>query len=312
MSYDIIGDIHGYAHTLEALLTKLGYRKVAGVYRHPSRKVIFLGDFIDRGPMQREVVTIAKRMTDANSALSVMGNHEFNAIAYYTWDDSKGDYLRPHSDKNQEQHRAFLEAYDGTADYDDVINWFRKLPMWLELDGVRVVHACWDRTAIDQIQRAYPEAALLGDELLARANTGGTDEFVAIETLLKGKEIPLPDGFSFHDKGGTPRHHIRIRWWDERATNFKAAFMGPASALTHMPDEPIGSDHLIVYSHHEAPVFLGHYWLEGTPKPLAPNIACLDYSIALNGKLVAYRWDGEQTLDSNKFVSVDCIERTEA
>jgi hypothetical protein len=30
------------------------------------------------------------------------------------------------------------------------------------------------------------------------------------------------------------------------------------------------------------------------PVPLAPNIACLDYSVAqLGGKLVAYRWDGE-------------------
>ena len=49
--YDIIGDIHGYADVLETLLRKLGYEKPTGIWRHPAgRKVLFLGDFIDRGP----------------------------------------------------------------------------------------------------------------------------------------------------------------------------------------------------------------------------------------------------------------------
>ncbi|MFO1021594.1 MAG: hypothetical protein U0903_12990 [Planctomycetales bacterium] len=48
--YDLIGDVHGYANELVALLEALGYRRTGGVYAHPERKVIFLGDFIDRGP----------------------------------------------------------------------------------------------------------------------------------------------------------------------------------------------------------------------------------------------------------------------
>jgi len=48
--YDLIGDIHGYACELEALLDKLGYRDSNGVFAHPNRRAIFLGDFIDRGP----------------------------------------------------------------------------------------------------------------------------------------------------------------------------------------------------------------------------------------------------------------------
>ena len=43
--------------------------------------VIFLGDFIDRGPHQREVIEIDRQMIEAGTAQSVMGNHEFNAIA---------------------------------------------------------------------------------------------------------------------------------------------------------------------------------------------------------------------------------------
>ena len=47
--YDLIGDIHGHATELKQLLQKLGYTLEEGGYRHPERKVIFLGDFIDRG-----------------------------------------------------------------------------------------------------------------------------------------------------------------------------------------------------------------------------------------------------------------------
>ena len=48
---DLIGDIHGHADELVQLLEILGYRKPQGVYGHPERKVIFLGDFIDTLPL---------------------------------------------------------------------------------------------------------------------------------------------------------------------------------------------------------------------------------------------------------------------
>ena len=51
-------------------------------------------------------------------------------------------------------------------------------------------------------------------------------------------------------------------------------------------------------------MFVGHYWLDTEPEVLASNVACLDYSVAAEsgGKLVAYRWDGEQSLDNDRFV----------
>jgi hypothetical protein len=52
-------------------------------------------------------------------------------------------------------------------------------------------------------------------------------------------------------------------------------------------------------------VFVGHYWLTGTPRQLAPNVACTDYSVAKGGKLVAYRWDGESILTEDKFKWVE-------
>ena len=45
--YDVIGDIHGCADPLESLLDAMGYRHTDGVYRHPSRQAVFVGDLTD-------------------------------------------------------------------------------------------------------------------------------------------------------------------------------------------------------------------------------------------------------------------------
>ena len=80
--YDIIGDIHGHHRTLEALLGQLGYVVSDGVWRHSSRQVVFLGDFIDRGPNIRETLSIVKAMVDNDAAYAVLGNHEYKALAF--------------------------------------------------------------------------------------------------------------------------------------------------------------------------------------------------------------------------------------
>ncbi len=53
---DFIGDIHGHAEKLEDLLLKQGHAKHYGAYPHTDRKVLFVGDFIDRGPNIRETL----------------------------------------------------------------------------------------------------------------------------------------------------------------------------------------------------------------------------------------------------------------
>ena len=120
---------------------------------------------------------------------------------------------------------------------------------------------------------------------------------------LRGRQLPC------YNSGGIKRHYMRIRWWDSNATTYKKAFVGPPAALSHIEDDPIEGDHLIEYGHHEVPLFIGHYWMQGTPTPLTQNIACVDYSIARrDGKLCAYRWDGETDLDTKKYVCVSRLE----
>mgnify|MGYP001818575482 CR=1 FL=1 len=310
VNYDLIGDIHGHSKPLVELLEKLGYRLSDGVYRQPDRRVIFLGDFIDRGPNQRDVIKIVRPMIEEGAALSVMGNHEFNAIAWHTEDpDNPYQYLREHTARHMRQHQAFLDAYQGTADHGELVEWFRTLPMWLDLGELRVVHACWDDLLMQALLVNYPTLNdYLDDELLVKASRKDALEHEAVEILLKGKEVELPKGHSFLDKDGHARHAVRIRWFDANSITYQAAFLGPEKARSHIPEDPIGADHIIQYSHDDPPVFFGHYWLEDdVPELLAPNVACLDYSVASEGggKLVAYRWDGEQRLDNSKFVFVD-------
>ena len=100
---DLIGDIHGHADKLEELLLKLGYVKSSGAYSHPYRKVLFVGDYIDRGPKIRETLEIVKAMVDTENAIALMGNHEYNALCFH-FQETEGGHLRKHLIKNIIQH----------------------------------------------------------------------------------------------------------------------------------------------------------------------------------------------------------------
>jgi len=52
-----------------------------------------------------------------------------------------------------------------------------------------------------------------------------------------------------------------------------------------------------------SPVFIGHYWMKGVPAVQAPRVACVDYSVAKGGPMVAYRWDGESDLADSNFIA---------
>ena len=304
MGYDLIGDIHGEAPTLKALLQKLGYSETTSGFSHDKgRTAIFVGDLVDRGLWQREVISIVRKMVEAGNAICVMGNHEFNAIAYGTIGPN-GQPLREHSPKNVKQHKEFVDAYsDSVSDYRETLEWLKTLPLWVELPGLRVIHACWDQKEVDLLKSKH-KGPVLTDALLLSAATYGTKEYRALETLLKGKEIKLPDGAFYHDKEGTRRTVMRTKWWGESGT-YRQCYMGPEDARGNIPDEPIKGDPLVHYPSDQVPVFIGHYWLDGDPEPLSENIVCLDYSVAKpGGSLVAYQFDGESVIDRSRFVSV--------
>ena len=305
MNYDIIGDIHGHSDKLTALLDKLGYRDHMGAWRHPDRSAIFVGDFIDRGPKQLDTIRIVREMLDAGTAQAVMGNHEFNAIAWYTPDpDFDGQHLRRRVGKNHRQHSAFLkETEHDPALHTELVGWFLTLPLWLELPGLRVIHACWHDGYMAEIGPHLTPGRLLDPALMVAASRKGSMEFRAVEALIKGLEIGLPPGHEFHDKKGQRRDNVRVKWWDAKANTYrKAAILDPA-AREALPDTPIPESALLGY-HSDIPVFFGHYWCAGSPAPQSAHVACVDYSAGKGGPLVAYRWEGEPELEARRFVSV--------
>ncbi|MDZ4851486.1 MAG: metallophosphoesterase [Pirellulaceae bacterium] len=308
--YDLIGDIHGYADPLEKLLEAMGYTFHHGVYHHPERKVIFLGDFIDRGPKIYRVLEIARGMVESENALAVMGNHEFNALAFHTSvNDRAHDSLRCRSIKNIRQHSAtLLQLTD--SQLADSLEWFRILPMSAEIQGpngtmCRAVHACWDDKQIQCIADAKANDPKFNDAFLAGATIEKSPLYNAVEIVLKGKELVLPGGKTFRDKEHHERNAIRAKWYAK--PSFRTTYQD--YALQSDPiDCPIEIDpeecrKISAYPATASPVFVGHYWLKADrPEQLAPNVACLDYSVAKDGFLCGYRWDGEREIDDRKFV----------
>ncbi|MEI6147369.1 MAG: metallophosphoesterase [Methylococcales bacterium] len=312
MNYDIIGDIHGQYDKLIGLLIHLGYAETNGIWSHNTHKAIFVGDLIDNSHVETGIshistVRLVKAMVEAGSALCIMGNHEFNAIAWVMPNpENKTTFLREHNDNNHNQHKNFLaEVGENSPLHQEIIEWFKTLPLWLELPaGIRVIHAAWIEQYQAVLKPYLTDNNCLTDELVIKASRKGSAEYVALEALCKGLEIKLPDGHGFKDKHGARRTDIRIRWWNNGTNStYRKAALVPEDARDSIPDLPIEQDDLRVKAYIGVPVFFGHYWFSGQPKPEADNIACVDYSAGKSGDspLVAYRWEGESVLTEAGF-----------
>lgn len=310
--YDLIGDIHGHALPLKQLLAKLDYTEKNGFWQHPERKVVFLGDFIDRGPEQVEAVLIAKAMVENNAALAVMGNHEFNAVAWTMPNhDKPGEFLRPHTERYLRQHQIFLEqVIEGSTLHQEITDWFATLPLFLEFPGFRVIHACWHLPSLKILAPFLDTQNRIQPQAWPILSAKGTETFEALETVLKGLNIELPSGYGFDDKDGNFRNEIRAQWWELNGLTYRDLAMVPPSAIEQIPHIPVPNDIVPGYQS-DKPLFVGHYWMTGEPEPLTPYIACLDYSIAARntksltkGKLCAYRWQGETELLRDRFIWV--------
>ena len=317
-NYDIIGDIHGCATKLTDLLEGLGYRRdESGVYRHSERTVIFVGDLIDRGDEQLQALQLVKAMVDAGSAQIVMGNHEFNAIAWATDHPETGQPLREHTDHNRTQHEAFLAlTEEQQAHY---IDWFKTLPLWLDLGEIRVIHACWHPESIDVVMAATNGSGQLTTvEDYVEATRKGSALFDAVEVLIKGPEISLPehglDPYWDHE-ANKERSKARIRWWDHDASTLpELAELRNAKLKNEDPypayaSRQVNDPRYLSYVYKDdVPLFYGHYWRQWEPvhrDEWTTYTACVDFSATRGGTLVAYRWSGEPEIKRENYVPHD-------
>lgn len=310
--YDVIGDIHGHAGCLFALLDRLGYRPVAGVWEPPDgRHALFLGDLINRGPDQLATLTAIRAMAEAGHATVLMGNHEYFAIGWVTPDPTAPDrFARPHTAANRRQHQAFLDAVgEGSREHRRWIDWFAGFPLWLERSGLRAVHACWDPDAFASLR-----------PLLDGANRFAADGFTAAQAdpalaaavgrILKGPELPLPPAHAFTDANGTERTSVRQRWWHpDPRTYADLALPQPTWSMPPEPLPPAVRDAHRPYPG-DRPLFFGHYARHGRAVPAdlirSENLACLDFGVVREGgALAAYPWHGESRIEPDRIVAID-------
>jgi hypothetical protein len=244
-------------------------------------------------------------MVKAGSAQCILGNHEFNAIAWVTPDPKRpGHFLRDHhTAANREQHQAFLDVVEGTPRQKAITEWFKTLPLWLDLGRLRVVHACWHEKSIDVLRPLLGPKETLTEEVIRLWSRAKDPVFEALEVVCKGPEVPLPPGISFTDEGGKVRHEVRVRWWQEDLSTYRKAAIGPPRDMKMIPDDAMPAEWQ-AHPYSGPPVLFGHYWFTGKPEVISPRFACLDFSVAIGGPLVAYRWDGEAELSSDKLVWV--------
>ncbi|MEU9574464.1 polynucleotide kinase-phosphatase [Streptomyces massasporeus] len=160
--FDIIGDIHGCAAELEALLGKLGY--VDGV--HPEgRTAVFVGDLVDRGPDSPGVLRRVMAMVKSGNALCVPGNHE----------NKYGRYLRGRKVQHTHGLAETIEQMAGESEefVAEVREFLDGLVSHYVLDGGRLVvcHAGLPEKYHGRTSGRVRSHALYGD------TTGETDEF---------------------------------------------------------------------------------------------------------------------------------------
>ena len=272
---DIIGDIHGMHTRLVAMLDALGYRRATGRWAHPDdRRIVFVGDYVDRGARVAEVVDLVRELCDQRIALALAGNHDTNAIAFATrahdraldapeaWRQASARlaagaadapaptaWLRPHDAKNLKQHQDTVRGFADAHGYDACVRHFMTLPLYLELPGLRAVHAAWippaicaldawaeskgvtagiraqsidEAIEIQQSRRApddrhWGELLDLGTRQQALDFAPDESVSVALERIVKGVELRLPGDARLADGGGHARGEMRIRWFDAAA-----------------------------------------------------------------------------------------------
>jgi hypothetical protein len=301
--YDIIGDVHGFATLLKKLLKALGYSKTGGVWKHPTRTAIFIGDFINRGPEIRETLQIVRSMTEGGYALAILGNHEYSAILYHI-KDSKGMYLSRHIAGNRNQIQSTLNAFKNyKEEWRDYLKWFRTLPFFIDLGKIRIAHAYWNDQDMQFLRKFIPPGKLKKG-FLRSIHEDQHPAAAMIYKTLKGLEFQCPQDLIIKCSKGISRNVFRMNWWESpenksfRQLSFGNKFLLPdyrVPAEIAPSFEPYGPEKPIV--------FIGHYCLSQGPAILQSNICCIDGCVAGSEKLSAYKWTGESELKPEHIIT---------
>ncbi len=301
--YDIIGDVHGHALLLKNLLKNLGYSKNKDGYAHPERKVIFVGDFVNRGPEIRQTLQIIRSMTEQGSAISILGNHEINALLYSMKREKKIPLLSSLGKRFGSVEETMLQFKSYPEEWKEYRKWLRTLPLFFESEGIRVVHACWKDENIRIIRDELPAGGIPKAVLKDLVMDSKSPLSQAILQTTRGIHLIMPPNLRVYDSHRRSHHLFRVRWWTrpEGLTFRQYAF----ESKFRLPDYTIPPEILpgsAPYPADAPPVFFGHYCRGNGPFVIRENLCCVDACVTGKKRLAAYRWDGETILNAEKMV----------
>ena len=274
-----IGDVHGELGALEQLLTHLD----------PSLTLVYLGDLADRGPDSPGVIDLVRRQMDEDRARCILGNHELSVLRheykkYNAWFFPDQPEWAP----KKNAPAVPMRRLKGEGHVESVWNFFNSLPVALEREDVRAVHAAWDGDHIETLRHKDLPANQLFDD---------------------GPKNDLPQPTRYEDEdAGPPEHHERDDAWEAKemaAQNhnpIRYSTSGGEKAVTSPTDigwyghkwRPLARDPWWKTYQEDPHVIIGHYSrrLSGETRPVfrgvtnptaalgpAGRVWCIDYGI---------------------------------
>jgi len=134
---DIVGDVHGEIDPLHLLMRHLGYKDDG--QHSDGRRLVFVGDLTDRGPDSPAVVNLVQRLVESGRAQCVLGNHDLNILLGHRKHDNNWFLGKEFAEDGEVVPQVLADK----STRQQVLAFFRTLPIALERDDLRVVHACW-------------------------------------------------------------------------------------------------------------------------------------------------------------------------
>ncbi|MBM4359921.1 MAG: metallophosphoesterase [Deltaproteobacteria bacterium] len=316
---DIVGDVHG---ELEALLSLLGRLGVDVEARTAARPLVFVGDLIDRGPDSVGVVEVVSRLCEAGLAQAVVGNHELNLLAGDRkegngWFEGRSDDLAQFDG----EERPFPSRHASAHEREKICAFFEQLPLALEREDLRVVHACWDESAARLLPEEADVAGLAAEwhrSLEAELSSSGLRERAAAERRefagLKNQHV-VPDrhlaAVAAHDVARQSRNPVKLLTSGAEVEVMPGAHFFVGGKWRFVTRDAWWRRPV------DRPTVVGHYWRRrGAPITgkidlwddvptygWAGNVFCVDYSVGRRflerfvgrnddfvGGLAALRW----------------------
>ncbi len=188
---DIVGDVHGEIDALNALIAHLGYD--ANGRHADGRRLVFVGDLTDRGPDSPSVLQRVMSLVESGAAQCIVGNHELNLLRDV---EKHGNdwWVRPGKPSE------FPAESIGRELKSSAQRFLAKLPLALEREDLRVVHACWNREALATLREREAAGLSVLDlyqdyagRLRERWSAGPLAAAVAAEWREHGERLTDPD-----------------------------------------------------------------------------------------------------------------------